>query len=401
MLRSFLLLPFALLLLNACNNKKEEKQSLVQADEIAVLTPEQEKIVEEYCLEFAENVKSADAKAVAKAFRANGYVDRILDGMKLPDDYVAGFKRSLAKDLGNREGGLAWAMLGQHVDYVGFTELSDRRLPVFRVITSEGFDYVMMLARVSENGNVQFDDIYTLSNSDWASRSAKRLIMPLIQADLKGRLNKYLSDEEDLEYLKHIEEIGQMTQALHAGDTETFLKLHKGLPEEIQKTRLMRGLLIAALPVEDERYLEEIRKVAKDFPEDGGVILLTIDLDALEGNWEEAQRKVDLLEKIVGGDPYCNTLRGNIKIMEEDYEGGISYLEKAVTDIPDLEDPVWALAAAYSATRKFTQARELYERLQDEFDYEFVQQDFMSEEDKAFRESEEGKTFLKTLPASR
>ena len=63
---------FIFLSLISCDQKKTKQESVVEAEEIAVLTPEQEKVVEAFCLEFAENIKSANGSATAEAFNTSG-----------------------------------------------------------------------------------------------------------------------------------------------------------------------------------------------------------------------------------------------------------------------------------------------------------------------------------------
>src|SRR4029079_11614685 len=106
------------------------------------------------------------------------------------------------------------------------------------------------------------------------------------------------------------EALVKLSQLFQAKQYSELLQYCNSLPENIQHERMVMFFrLHAATRSKDPSAVQLLDEYRKRFPNEASGDLVSIDPLLQAGKYEEAMNAIDRLDKIVGGDPYLDTVR--------------------------------------------------------------------------------------------
>lgn len=261
-----------------------------------------------------ETVAVADAAGFQALLDDDQLANRIFAGLDVQEDFRGGFKE------GMREGGglsgmsneiMSAVQSGGDYQFVRYVKKENEVRPLFRLVLPEsgGLNYHELVVSVDSTMTPRIADIYVYLSGELLSQTIRRLILPAVAAENAGIVATLTGAES--EFVRNFSTIQQINQANESQNFQEALRLIATLPPSLQndKTILMMKLLVAQ-QVSDEEYANVIRDLEKNFPNDPARDIRSIDLHAMQGNFQEALNAVDRLIAATE-DPYLNILKVN------------------------------------------------------------------------------------------
>jgi hypothetical protein len=318
-------------------------------------------VTEEGAKKFGADMEAAaraGAPAINRLIDWDSLVDASTGGLgvaeKSRQEFKAGIKSGI-DEPGEFAGKLASDVAGGgSYDLLHVHEVGGRRRAMFRQIDWEGMvnyqDYI--LARGAD-GKVRAVDFDVFSLGEPLSTSYRRVFIALAAHDLRGSLERLTSFESDL--VKSLDKIEAMGQAQANNQPARVLEIFDQLPPSLKKEKVWElGRIRAALMVGDEaKYAAALDEFLANHPGDPGADLVSIDASTIKKQYEKALEGVDRLDKAVGGDPYLDTLRGNIYLEWEKPDKARKAGERSIREAPALAPAYTVVVAATLRTKDY------------------------------------------------
>jgi tetratricopeptide (TPR) repeat protein len=193
--------------------------------------------------------------------------------------------------------------------------------------------------------SIKAGDLYTYSLDDWTSGQIARL------TDIIGASSNYMDEGNAIQKMRT-----QLNRQDYAGVKQTYDQL----PQKYQQNKFVLLVYIQACHHIDLGLYEKVlTDYSASFPDASSCYLLLLDLYYSKKEYDKALADIDKLDKVVGGDPLLNFLRGNAyALMGKDAESTGCY-EKVYAYDPTLKINVLKLAGRYAATNQTDKARKL------------------------------------------
>jgi predicted Zn-dependent protease len=138
--------------------------------------------------------------------------------------------------------------------------------------------------------------------------------------------------------------VKEMTAKIHAGDGKGAVAIYRSLPEAMRREKsIMLVYVMAASKIDDEAHGRALDELRAAFPNDRGIEMMFIDANLLRGRYDEAIRIVDKVETSVGGDPYLDVIRSNIRQKEGKLDAAEAFARRATERDENLQGAWWAL----------------------------------------------------------
>ncbi|MCH8045687.1 MAG: hypothetical protein IID44_18405 [Planctomycetes bacterium] len=333
------------------------------------------------CRELAEKLElaaqSRDADAINDLIDWEALLNRATGGI----DGVESVRREFAvgvQDSIRRGNGLAHEVIAD-VDAGGsyrFLKLrvrDDRKSILFRFIGSKespGLAYHDMLVARKPRGTIRIVDVYISTTGEFFSSTLRRLFLPVAVSKSRSALQSLTNKES--EFVKYIDQFGQMGLAVKRKQFRRVLQIYSRLPESVQKDKNILMLrLLAAKELDDEAYLDAMGAFQKYHPGDPCLDIILIDAFIINEEYDKSLAAVDRLDEWVGGDAYLDVIRSNICLIKEDYAKVKKYAERAIKAEPTLVEAYWALVDVSLAESNFEETSRLLRLLNDKFEIEF------------------------------
>ncbi len=242
---------------------------------------------------------------------------------------------------------------------------------MFRMLSSEGlFNYHELLLVKNQEGGVEVTDLYVFASGETMSQTLRRGALAVIAAKNSSAVTRLLKGEQD--FLQHFETINAMNQANREGKFQQALDLYAKLPAKLQdekSTLLIR--VNAARQVDDKLYRAALDDFAKAFPRDPACDLMLIDAYAMREEFDKCLATIDRLDKRVGGDPYLDSIRGNMALSQGKTEEAKPLFKAAIAGAPMLPQPYFELASISLDEKDFAETARLMTILEKELDIQF------------------------------
>jgi len=241
-------------------------------------------------------------------------VDRVLAGLDVDQAFRTNFTQ------GVREGGgltklsneiLGAVQRGGDFTFVRMIQKNDELRPLFRLTLpqSGGMNYHELVISVDANKQPRIADIYVYLSGELLSQSIRRLVLPSVAAANAGILAKLTGVESEL--IKNIGTIEKINELTSAQKYQEAFNLFGTLPEALQKDKtVLLTKLIVAQNLNDADYINVIRDLERNWPEDAARDFRALDLLSLQEQHSELIKTVD---RLIAGiqDPYLNVLKVN------------------------------------------------------------------------------------------
>jgi len=271
-------------------------------------------------------------------------VDRVLAGLDVDQAFRTNFTQ------GVREGGgltklsneiLGAVQRGGDFTFVRMVQKGDELRPLFRLTLpqSGGMNYHELVISVDANKQPRIADIYVYLSGELLSQSIRRLVLPSVAAANAGILAKLTGVESDL--IKNIGTIEKINELTSAQKYQEAFDLFGTLPEALQKDKtVLLTKLIVAQNLNDADYINVIRDLERNWPEDAARDFRALDLLSLQEQHSELIKTVD---RLIAGiqDPYLNVLKVNSLLALNRVDDARQAVAQAKAVSPNRVDIYW------------------------------------------------------------
>ncbi|HWE37510.1 MAG TPA: hypothetical protein VG406_13150 [Isosphaeraceae bacterium] len=310
--------------------------------------------------------------AVNRLINWDALVDRSTGGLGVAEKLRTSFKSGILQSVGkpsslgaklaeNVANGGSYALLHVH-------EVDGRRRAMFRMIDPQGVvgyqDYD--LARGAD-GKVRAADIFVVTSGESLAATFRRVFIPLAAHESRGLLERLTGAESDL--VKNLSKIEAMTNALNGGQYSRALDAFDQLPPALKKEKAWEILRIQAAQKlgDDAKYAAAIDDFRANHPDDPAADLQSIDSYIIKKQYEKAIEGIDRLDKAVGGDPYLDTMRGNVYLISEKPEEARKAGERAIAEEADLVQGYAVVVAATLRTKEYDATLDALRKMRKQF----------------------------------
>jgi hypothetical protein len=223
---------------------------------------------------------------------------------------------------------------GGHFVFRGVAERDGFPVARFRVVDPDGsFVFVDALVEASPEGYARISDLHTLSSGEYLSDSGRRLF--LLGEGTRPGLRERMRGKKDLvaEYAPEIERFRTMIAGRHY---EAALAVFERWPRPLQQDKSL--LLLhnyAAHQVDDDRYLDSLKRLLQAYPDDLCARFASLDVHFLREEHEEGLRVVDAIAREYP-DPYWEVQKAHFLRLAANMEAAEEHLARALAQEPDM-----------------------------------------------------------------
>lgn len=336
----------------------------------AATVPLSEAECRDYARSVAEAFASGDPAALNKLIDWDTILEPMVAGLEISDSFRASVLKGMRKQLDDPEAGLSGQLIkivknNGKFAFVHMRQSRGRPVALFRMISpgaQSGLNYYEFTPRRYPGGEVRASDIYVYSSGEFVSEICRRTMLPIIADKSRSTRDKLNAGERD--YVHDFMDVGRAVTLTGQGKPADALAIYKKLRPGTRKQKVvLLNHLRAAQGFGDEKeYAAVIEEFRKNYPDDPGLDLISIDGYIIRRDFDAAIKALDRVDQAVGGDPYLNLIRAGICESRGDREAARRFVRRAVEHDPTLLQGHWALVG-YSLTAE--DYKETLERLKE------------------------------------
>lgn len=331
---------------------------------------------DEECRQFAAAVEKAaasgNASALSDAIDNEAILDKVTGGVQAPESvrqaYIRATRTALEGNNGHARVIVNHTAAGGSFQLLRIHREGNEKRALFRFLLSQdaGVNYYDMVLKRHPDGKIRAVDIYCYLPGEMTSTTLRRFYLasvPSRPADVADKSG--LADNEHVKYLPIIQSIAV---SVRTGLYQQALDTYAQLPLSLKKDKsLLKLRLVAAQHVDPQHYQAAIDDFRRFYPDDPAVDFVLIDGHLLKGEYAEALKCTDRMDKAVGGDPYLNVIRANCYIFMADLAKAQAAARKAVEGDDRLQ-PGYAVLMTISLKKKdFEETTRLLELMDRKF----------------------------------
>jgi tetratricopeptide (TPR) repeat protein len=273
----------------------------------------------------------------------------------------------LSEKSGFAQAILASVNAGGSYHFLRTVVVDGRKRARFRMITAAGgLNYHDFILGRSKGQEVVAIDLYIFLIGEPYSQNTRRMFLPSAEKALKGGLDRLAPS--DREFLTHIGEYAALAQYAREKKNREVLEMYRVLPPSLKKEKTVLLLrLTSAQSISRAEYMIAIDDFRKAYPNDALVDIVSIDGFIRRKSYVRALEALDRVDKAVGGDPYLNVLRANLRSRQGDLDGARQLAQKAITQEPTLKNAYYMLVDLSLKTKNFAETARLLDLLQTKF----------------------------------
>jgi hypothetical protein len=325
------------------------------------------------CQQFADNLqraaKEGNADAIAAALDVDAIADTAFAGLEMSrkdrDDFAGGFRNSFTRPTGLNRQIVDSVAKGASFKLLRIVTVDNQKRARFRSFSiDQGINYMDFLLSRRADGQVKVVDIYLFLSGEMVSASMRRVgVLSMVAQRNRGLLARLRGVEND--YLKSLNIVQSMAQAVQQEKHSEALTLYRSLPESLQKEKMVLLMRMrAALPLSDAEYTRALEDFRTHHATDPAADIVSIDYYYLRKQPDKALAALDRLDKAVGGDPFLNTLRAPILLEDNRLGEARQRMEETAKALPEETGALEMLVALYLGEERFEPIPALLEKIQ-------------------------------------
>lgn len=326
----------------------------------------------EFVEELSRTMNARDPSFYQERLNLEELIARAMRGMPDDPEMSAGLLKGVSEE-GNLPNAIVRA-IGDKGSYLPLwvRTAHGRTRALLRMVTKEGaLNYHELLLVKNASGVVEATDIYVFVSGELMSQTLRRGALNIIASQKQSMMSRLL--EGDQNYLKHIDTITALHRATLSGNYQQVLDLYAKLPAKIQADKsLAIARIQASLHLDEKLYLAALDDFAKQFPNDPSSDLMLIDAAFLRKDFDKCLAAVESLDKRLGGDPYLNSFRANMALVQGKTDEARKYFEAAAAGAPGVVQPYFALVEISMTQKDFAETARLMTKIEKELNFRFA-----------------------------
>lgn len=264
------------------------------------------------------------------------------------EQFVEGFREG----AGRNPGGMFHQILEQNsrLRLLRITVNPRGRQVLVRIVGDKGLNYLEVdLARRS-SGEVIAYDVFNYSIGEHFSDIMRRVY--ILSGGDPETLRFDSSPSPESKQAQAL--MTNMVDALRGKRYQDVIAGFARLPESFRKERVLLAMRMqAAAELGDDAYRAALADIRKYHGEADWTSMLLLDDDYLRRDFDGAHRRLDRLDRSVGGDPYLDFMRANLDIERERFDTAYIFAKRATEAEPEMFVGHNALLTSAVALRKF------------------------------------------------
>ena len=245
--------------------------------------------------------------------------------------------------------------------------IDGERRAILRVLLPDGsLNYHEMPLVKDATGFVRARDIYIYAAGEYFSDTLRRLFV-IGTNEEPSFLARMMGKTEKNPMIAYQPRVREMTAKIRDGDGKGALAIYESLPEALRRDKaIMLTYVMACSKIDDETHARALDDLRTAFPNDRGMEMMFIDGEIIRGRYDQAIAIVDQLDRSIGGDPYLDIMRANIRLQEGNLAQAEAMAARATERDPDLEDAWWTRVNVNLAQKDFAETARLLTHLRDD-----------------------------------
>ncbi len=320
---------------------------------------------------FEKTVRTGDTAAIQAAVDIPAFNRRAMAKVTVPEEIRVGIEMAFSA---GGDTGIARIFIGVHSQVERGADFrllhvhrdNGEQRALFRLVhandTVAYFDCILVR---HADGKVRVDDVYLFEAGMWSeflgrvTALATESIAKSPQAPAADPMN---------DGARLIAAVVEMTKRIDAGKYQEALDIYNGLPDRLQKEKVLLVTRIrAARGLKGEPYDEAVRVYRKAFPNEPNLDLILIDAYSAHKLYDRALAAIDGLDRTLGGDPYLDAVRGITYLGKGDLAAAKRCAQKSVAAEPDLPAAYLCRLAIALKEKDFARTSTLLTMIRDKF----------------------------------
>jgi hypothetical protein len=226
-----------------------------------------------------------------------------------------------------------------------------------RIITPSGeLNYHdIVLGYESGSGDVMIRDLFAYKIGELLSRTYGVLMEDLMRDDSAA-------SKHPRGLVAALDSVMQLASAGNVAEARSYFKT---LPPEQRRAKMSLSLYLTLSSLQSSTaYREAVGEYLSFYPSDTGSAMLEVDRGMIDNDYDAMLKSLERLNRIVGGDPYLDDLRGSVMAAKGDTAAGLDLMRKAIAREPDLAAAYWPCIDILVSHGGFAEARRLLEALE-------------------------------------
>lgn len=333
---------------DSAREAKERRKARAQqavAPKMLPLSPQQKEMLEAFGEALAKAISDKDEEGLALMQDAEALMDSVLTGLAGFPDMAAAKRDLLAKTCAGPDGWLISLSEGDgQVKFLRARERQGHPTVLLRMKRGDGsVGYMDVMVR-PDGPSFKAVDMFNHAFAINVSEELRRdLVMKMRNSSANMALAFGLPATDDialtrLEVIYATFNLGKMEDVVGIFDRLPHLKTQK--PFFLLRLLALVQLHDGGSAQFDKDYNNALEIAPAILGKDIVVGLPQAYLRGSEGNYQEAEECLKRVADVVGGDPYLKVMRGELRLLMEDFAGALALADQAVEEESTLTEAV-------------------------------------------------------------
>lgn len=368
--RSLAGVTLAILLLNGCGPRIVVPGVATPAPPaVNVGAPPTDDEVVAFGQRFETAMREENEDAVRDCLRLDDLIDRSVSDLKLNPQLRAGFRKGAVGAVGKVTAELTAIIKdGGTCKFLRARPLDGKPAVLFRIRRVDGgMDYLQLPVVRHADGTVAAADLYLFMSGELKSLTMRRLVIQIVASLDQGLAGKLSGQEREV--LDNLTKVQTLQQQVKGGKPHAALATYRSLPPRLQTEKAIQLFgLVAASEAGEAEYLAEMERYRAAHPNDPSLAILSIDFHLLRKEYDACLKALDEIDAAVGGDPYLQLLRAQVRIQEGKFEAAQVAAEKAIRDDPTAREGYTTAALAAVKQNRHADAARYFRQMVEKAD---------------------------------
>jgi len=292
-----------------------------------------------------QSMNQGDGSAFGAVLDEDAVIDTAIGGMPISPEARAGFKKGVGLKQALADSLTADVKQGGSYHFLHLTQTDGIVHPLFRLLGSGGgLNYHELTLGRAPDGTVRIVDLYFFTNGELFSQTLHRPAIALAMSEHRDASGQKTGSDSDL--MTYADQLGKFRVAAGSGDPSKALAMYDQFPSSLKHDKSNMILrLLASEKVSPELYEKALDEFEVLYPNDPSLLVMKLDALFLLKKYDAAFQDIEQLDQRVGGDPYLDIYRFNVRKAQGRSKDAIAFLADATKRAPAMTQPWYALIA--------------------------------------------------------
>jgi len=289
---------------------------------------------EKFGRSLAADINQGQPQKILEQLDCTALGERTVQGLNFGDadraGFVQSFSESFKKSFGKQIGD--W----QNARYIRTTTTGGQKRVLMRVIANSGaLNFVEWVCVSNGRGGVKTVDFFSFVTAELVSETSRRGVLPYVAEKQRGIVARLTKGESA--YVRAFPKFSEAVEVLQSGDADKALGILEALPDEVKVTPFCLLIRLQVAQKADEKvYVRVIEEWEKARPGDPSLDLVSIDGCIMRKDYDGCVRRIEALQKRVGGDGYLQAMKANVYTMAGSIDKAGVAIREAIAQEPTM-----------------------------------------------------------------